>query len=43
MGGGDMIRTVTRESIDYADPPLRFEAGTPGIANRSAWVRRWNT
>ncbi|UFS66390.1 cysteine desulfurase [Paracoccus denitrificans] len=34
MGGGDMIRTVTRESIDYADPPLRFEAGTPGIANQ---------
>ncbi|KGJ03721.1 cysteine desulfurase [Paracoccus halophilus] len=34
MGGGDMIRTVTREGIDYADPPLRFEAGTPGIANQ---------
>ncbi|KRW93413.1 cysteine desulfurase [Paracoccus sp. MKU1] len=34
MGGGDMIRTVTRESVDYADPPLRFEAGTPGIANQ---------
>ncbi|MFH5776196.1 cysteine desulfurase [Paracoccus sp. NGMCC 1.201697] len=34
MGGGDMIRTVTREGIDYADPPLRFEAGTPGIVNQ---------
>ena len=34
MGGGDMIRTVTREAIDYADPPLRFEAGTPGIVNQ---------
>ncbi|WP_028712401.1 cysteine desulfurase [Paracoccus sp. J55] len=34
MGGGDMIRTVTRDSVDYADPPLRFEAGTPGIANQ---------
>ncbi|SMO52927.1 cysteine desulfurase [Paracoccus laeviglucosivorans] len=34
MGGGDMIRTVTRESVDYADPPLRFEAGTPGIVNQ---------
>ncbi|WP_134679929.1 cysteine desulfurase [Paracoccus ravus] len=34
MGGGDMIRTVTRDGIDYADPPLRFEAGTPGIANQ---------
>lgn len=34
LGGGDMIRTVTREAIDYADPPLRFEAGTPGIVNQ---------
>ncbi|MDS9468090.1 cysteine desulfurase [Paracoccus sp. MBLB3053] len=34
MGGGDMIRTVTREGVDYADPPLRFEAGTPGIVNQ---------
>ena len=34
LGGGDMIRTVTRDAIDYADPPLRFEAGTPGIVNQ---------
>ncbi|MFG6082014.1 cysteine desulfurase [Paracoccus litorisediminis] len=34
MGGGDMIRTVTRDSVDYAEPPLRFEAGTPGIVNQ---------
>lgn len=34
MGGGDMIRTVARDAIDYADPPLRFEAGTPGIVNQ---------
>ncbi|WBU64652.1 cysteine desulfurase [Paracoccus aerodenitrificans] len=34
MGGGDMIRTVTREAVDYADPPLKFEAGTPGIVNQ---------
>ncbi|ARC35586.1 cysteine desulfurase [Paracoccus yeei] len=34
LGGGDMIRTVTRDGIDYADPPLRFEAGTPGIVNQ---------
>ncbi|GLK65841.1 cysteine desulfurase [Paracoccus kondratievae] len=34
MGGGDMIRTVTRDAVDYADPPLRFEAGTPGIVNQ---------
>ncbi|MFT6776035.1 MAG: cysteine desulfurase/selenocysteine lyase [Paracoccaceae bacterium] len=31
MGGGDMIREVGRDVITYADPPLRFEAGTPGI------------
>ncbi|WP_316013126.1 cysteine desulfurase [Roseobacter sp. HKCCA0434] len=31
MGGGDMIRTVTRDEISYNDPPHKFEAGTPGI------------
>jgi cysteine desulfurase/selenocysteine lyase len=30
-GGGEMIREVTREKISYADPPARFEAGTPPI------------
>src|ERR1700742_2817009 len=30
-GGGEMIREVTRERITYADPPARFEAGTPPI------------
>ncbi|MFV0385935.1 cysteine desulfurase [Paracoccus sp. (in: a-proteobacteria)] len=34
MGGGDMIRTVSRDEVTYADPPLRFEAGTPGIVNQ---------
>ena len=34
MGGGDMIREVTRDAVTYADPPLRFEAGTPGIVNQ---------
>lgn len=34
MGGGDMIRTVTRDAVDYASPPLKFEAGTPGIVNQ---------
>ena len=34
MGGGDMIRTVTRDEVTYNDPPLRFEAGTPGIVNQ---------
>lgn len=32
QGGGDMIRTVTFEETTYADPPARFEAGTPPIA-----------
>lgn len=31
MGGGDMIRDVGRDVVTYNDPPLRFEAGTPGI------------
>ncbi|HVG49328.1 MAG TPA: cysteine desulfurase [Rubellimicrobium sp.] len=30
MGGGDMIREVTRDAVIYTDPPMRFEAGTPG-------------
>ncbi|MBO6791547.1 MAG: cysteine desulfurase [Dinoroseobacter sp.] len=31
MGGGDMIRDVARDQVTYADPPMKFEAGTPGI------------
>ena len=31
LGGGDMIREVTRSNVTYADPPMKFEAGTPGI------------
>ena len=31
MGGGDMIRDVTRETVTWNDPPMKFEAGTPGI------------
>ena len=31
QGGGEMIGTVTEEAITYADPPHRFEAGTPAI------------
>ena len=31
LGGGDMIREVSREAVSYADPPMKFEAGTPGI------------
>ncbi|WP_127079034.1 cysteine desulfurase [Rhodomicrobium lacus] len=32
LGGGEMIETVTRDAIRYNDPPYRFEAGTPMIA-----------
>ncbi|MCB1336456.1 MAG: cysteine desulfurase [Maritimibacter sp.] len=32
LGGGDMIEEVTRDHVSYAAPPLKFEAGTPGIA-----------
>lgn len=31
QGGGEMIGTVTLDTITYADPPHRFEAGTPPI------------
>ena len=31
VGGGDMIRDVFKDRIDYNDPPHKFEAGTPGI------------
>ena len=32
LGGGSMIRKVTKERTTWADPPARFEAGTPAIA-----------
>ncbi|MEM7435919.1 MAG: cysteine desulfurase [Myxococcota bacterium] len=32
MGGGEMIDRVTLEESTYDDPPHRFEAGTPPIA-----------
>jgi cysteine desulfurase/selenocysteine lyase len=31
QGGGEMIGSVSFEEITYADPPHRFEAGTPPI------------
>ena len=31
MGGGDMIKEVTRDTVCYNSPPMKFEAGTPGI------------
>jgi cysteine desulfurase/selenocysteine lyase len=30
-GGGEMIQEVTKDMVTYADPPARFEAGTPPI------------
>jgi cysteine desulfurase/selenocysteine lyase len=32
FGGGEMIRMVTFEKTTFADPPHKFEAGTPNIA-----------
>lgn len=32
QGGGDMIQTVTFEKTTFQPPPLKFEAGTPLIA-----------
>ncbi|CAN5533579.1 cysteine desulfurase [soil metagenome] len=32
LGGGSMIRKVTKEGTSYAAPPARFEAGTPAIS-----------
>ena len=31
IGGGDMIKEVTKDQVTYNDPPMKFEAGTPGI------------
>lgn len=31
-GGGDMIKSVTKEGTTYNDLPFKFEAGTPNIA-----------
>ena len=31
FGGGDMINEVSKDNVTYAAPPLKFEAGTPGI------------
>jgi cysteine desulfurase/selenocysteine lyase len=33
QGGGNMIRDVSFERTTYADPPAKFEAGTPNIAD----------
>ncbi len=44
QGGGDMISSVACDAITYADPPNRFEAGTPpiveaiGLAAAITWL-----
>jgi len=34
IGGGDMIREVTRDAVTWNDAPHKFEAGTPGIVQQ---------
>ncbi|OCX67014.1 cysteine desulfurase [Thioclava sp. SK-1] len=34
LGGGDMIDTVTRDTVTYNHAPMTFEAGTPGIVQQ---------
>ncbi len=31
IGGGDMIKEVHKDEVIWNDPPMKFEAGTPGI------------
>lgn len=33
QGGGNMIRNVTFEETSYSEPPAKFEAGTPNVAD----------
>jgi cysteine desulfurase / selenocysteine lyase len=35
LGGGDMIREVSRDAVTWNDPPMKFEAGTPGIVQQT--------
>jgi cysteine desulfurase / selenocysteine lyase len=43
LAGGSMIRKVTKAGTTYADPPARFEAGTPAITQAigMASALRW--
>ncbi len=34
IGGGDMIREVHKDTVTWNDPPMKFEAGTPGIVQQ---------
>lgn len=39
QGGGEMILKVSLDHITYNEPPFKFEAGTPSIADAIAWGR----
>jgi cysteine desulfurase/selenocysteine lyase len=36
-GGGEMILKVEKDYSTYREPPLKFEAGTPNIADAIVW------
>ncbi|WP_140985324.1 aminotransferase class V-fold PLP-dependent enzyme [Asticcacaulis tiandongensis] len=48
QGGGEMIGSVSKERITYADVPHRFEAGTPaileviGLKAAIDWLNQWD-
>ncbi|HEY9218630.1 MAG TPA: cysteine desulfurase [Phenylobacterium sp.] len=48
QGGGEMIGSVSFDEISYADPPHRFEAGTPpileaiGLGAAIDWLGRYD-
>ncbi len=47
LGGGEMIRTVTEETVTYNEAPHRFEAGTPPLVQafgpwRCARLHQWH-
>lgn len=48
LGGGDMIKRVTKEKTTYGEPPRCFEAGTPpvtqavGLAAAIDWISNYN-
>ena len=42
LGGGDMIRTVSREKATWNDLPFKFEAGTPAYTEATALAVAWD-
>ncbi len=43
QGGGEMIESVARDAVSYAEPPHKFEAGTPAIVEAAGFgaAARW--